>query len=219
MGLLSLDWWASRLRAMPAEAAKFFAAIVPIDRYEITDPAAASNTSLLAATPTVATPVTVTKAELLAGGLSALAAYPRRLSFTTGGGTAADAPASVTVKGKDASGQEITETVNLGQTATTVNTTAFFADLDTDEALTYPAADGTGATVSVGITSAIGFTAKPRLVNGAVAAIAEWTDGVPSGTRGTYITPVSGAPFGGVTFNTAPNGTHDYAIWFERDLG
>src|SRR6185503_10365947 len=59
---------------------------------------------LKAATATVAAIVTVLPAALLAAGLAQLAAHPRRLTFTTAGGTAADAPANVVINGTDMNG-------------------------------------------------------------------------------------------------------------------
>jgi hypothetical protein len=213
MGVLDLNSAAGALRAFPSIIAKLLTMLVPLDRYEITNPAAAAADGLLDATASVASPVTVLKSQLKAPGLAALAAYPRRVTITTAGVTPANAPATALITGLDCNGNVLTETVNVPQTATVVSTAKFFADITS---VAYPAADGTAATMAIGFGAEIGFKSEPKLVNGAVAAIAEFTNGVPSGTRATYITPANGLPFGGATFNTAPNATNDYAVWFER---
>ena len=216
MGTYSLAQLAASLRSYPsALVAKLLAALVPIECYEITNPAASSNVGLLAATASTVAVQTYLKAQLLGAGIAVLNSYPRRVTFTTGGATRADAPASATITGLDGAGQVITETVSIGQTATTVSSVKFFSDITS---IVYTAGDGASATVSIGWGAAIGFKRKPMLRNAAVAALVEFTDGVPSGTRGTYITPASGGTYGGVTFNTAPDGVHDYTIWFEADL-
>src|SRR5688572_11740914 len=74
----------------------------PIYVAEFTNAAAASATALRAATATVETERTTT--SFSAGGVAALAAYPRQIVFTTAGGTAADAPASATITGTDVDG-------------------------------------------------------------------------------------------------------------------
>lgn len=108
---------------------------------------AASTTGLKAATATVGDEVVLTEADLLEAGLALLATYPRRLSFTTAGSTAADAPASADIVGTDYADAAQTETVTIGQTATTVFSTKAWKTITS---ITYPAADGTDATVAIG---------------------------------------------------------------------
>jgi hypothetical protein len=215
MGARSSDVLYAQLRSKPSELAKFLSSFVPIDAYEITDAAAAAAAALRAGFATTVAVQVWLAADLLAPGKAALAAYPRRVQFTTAGGTPAHAPATATVAGKDAKGLALEETINLAQTATTADGVKFFSEITS---VTFSAGDGTGATIAMGFTAAIGFKETPKLRNAAVAAVQEFTNGVPSGTRGTYITPASGAPYGGVTFNTAPNGTNDYTVYFEREV-
>ena len=217
MGTFSLERLAGALRAFPSQVARLLSSLVPIDRYEITNPAASAANGLKLAAATVAAPVVIPRSALVGAGITALAAYPRRITVTTAG-TAADAPATMTVKGKGPDGVTKTEVVNVPQTATIASTVGFFSELDETAAITLPAADGTGATLAFGFGAEIGFKVEPELVNAVPAVVAEWTNGAPSGTRATYLTPANGAPYGGASFNTAPNATNDYAIWFERKV-
>ena len=106
---------------------------------------------LKAATATVAAPVTVLPAGLLAAGLAQLAAHPRPLTFTTAGGTAADAPANVVITGTDMNGAAQSETLALAQTAAAVTSVKAYKTI---VSIVYPAADGTGATIAIGIGAA-----------------------------------------------------------------
>lgn len=215
MGALSVSTLAARIRAYPAKLASFLAALVPIDRAEFTNPPAASSVALKAATATVAAPVTLTAADLLTQGKADIATYPRRIRFATAGVTPADAPATATIVGKDVDGNDLTETVNLAQTATTADSTKFFSSITS---ITYPAADGTAATVSIGYSPAVGLPFMPKLVTGAVVPVREIMDGAPVATAGTFVTPAAGAPYGGYTPNTAFDGAHDYALYIEREV-
>jgi hypothetical protein len=115
---------------------------------------AASTTGLKAATATVAAQVVWTAADdLLAAGVELLDAYPRRPSFTTGGVTPADAPASVLIEGFDLDGVAQSETLNLSQTAATVTATKAYKG--TGLKFTFAAADGTGATISAGYAKGV----------------------------------------------------------------
>lgn len=106
---------------------------------------------LKAATATVASVVTVLPAGLLAAGLAQLAAHPRPLTFTTAGTTPADAPANVVITGTDQNGTVISETLVLAQTAAAVTSVKAYKTI---VSIVYPAADGTGATVAIGIAAA-----------------------------------------------------------------
>lgn len=107
-----------------------------------------SAAGLLAATATVAAPVTVLAAAMISGGVALLDANPRRLVFTTAGGTPADAPATVDIAGT-VGGVPQTETgLVLSQIAGSVTSTKAWDG--TGLSVTYPAADGTGATIAIG---------------------------------------------------------------------
>jgi hypothetical protein len=112
-----------------------------------------SAAGLLGATATVAAPVTVLAAALLSGGVAALLLNPRRLTFTTAGGTAADAPASVTIVGTDYADAAQTESaLALSQTAATVTSAKAFKTITSIASLT---ADGTDATIAIGYSNGV----------------------------------------------------------------
>lgn len=175
---------------------------------EFTTPAAGGAAVLKVATATVEAPVTLTAADLLAGGKNILAAEPRNLTFTTAGGTAADAPATATITGKGPKGVPQTETVNLAQTAAAATGVKLWTEI---EKIEYPAADGTDATVAIGIGNAMWLPKAPKARAGLAAPIREIaagsavTNGVFSAANSSY------------TPNSAPNGTNNYAVYYEYD--
>lgn len=175
---------------------------------EWTDVPAAAAAGLLAATATVASARTLKASDLIGAGVTALKANARNLVFTTAGTTPADAPANVVVTGKDAGGKNQTETITLAQTAAAATGLKAFSEITS---IAYPAADGTGATVSIGTGVALGLAKKPKSRAGLAGLIREISVGalVTTGTvdaaNSTY-TPAA-----------APNGTNDYAVYLEWD--
>ena len=119
---------------------------------------AASAAALKAATATVAAEVVLTSADLLDPGEAVLAANPRKLTFTTAGATPADAPANVVIVGTDKNGAAISETLNLAQTAAAVTSVNRYKTITS---LTYPAADGTDATVAIGYAASADLGGAP----------------------------------------------------------
>lgn len=109
---------------------------------------AADTDGLLLATASVASPVTVLASGMISGGVTLLDTYARRVTITTAGVTPSDAPATALVSGFDYAGAAQSETVNVGQTATTVSTTLAYKG--TGLSVAYAAADGTGATMAIG---------------------------------------------------------------------
>jgi len=179
---------------------------------EWTNPAAAAAAALEAATATQTTARTVT--SFLAGGLAALAAGPRDVSFTTAGTTPADAPASAVLTGTDVDDGALTETVSVGQTATTVYSTKCFKTLTS---VAYTAGDGTGATVAIGVGPKLGLHSKIKTRAGLTAPIREVEAGVAV-TTGTFGSAATSPPNGSYTAANAPDGARDYALYYERDL-
>jgi hypothetical protein len=166
---------------------------------------------LKGATATVAAPVTVLGTTLIQ---TDLANNPRQLVFTTAGGTAADAPANVVITGLDPQGKVITETLVLAQTATTATSVNAYSSVTS---LAYPAADGTGATIAVSFGAVIGLKRPVKSRTGAVVPIQhELMDGTAP-TAGALSAPATVGPYGGYTPNTAVNGVHKYAIYYEYD--
>lgn len=126
------------------------------------DAASAAPAGLLAATATVAAQVVLTADDLIAGGVTELDTWARNLTFTTAGVTPANAPATVQLDGFDAAGVAQTETITLAQTATIASGTKAFRG--TGLVITYPAADGTAATVSIGWGSVFGPSTPAEMV-------------------------------------------------------
>lgn len=137
--------------------------------------------------------------------------FGRNITVTTSGGTAADAPATLTVTGvgRDLT-TVITEDISVPQTVTTAVGAKIFYKV-TGLALTV--GQGTDAAVEVGFGSLLGLPYK-ALLRAAVTAplpIREIldtgyvTNGVLNATNNSY------AP------NTVPNGTHDYCLYYEAD--
>ena len=179
------------------------------------DAATASATALRVATATVITPVSVPASSLVAGGITALASCARQLQFTTAGGTPADAPATVTIRGCTALGS-IVEVLALAQTATTANSLNYYMSI---ESLDYPPGDGVGATIAVGFTANLGLPAKLKGRGNASAVfpfLTELMDGaVP--TAGAFISPATALPCGAYTPSSAPNAARDFLVQFEVD--
>ena len=175
---------------------------------EFTNPATAAAAALLAATATSVAVQSYTEAQLLAGGKTALADVPRNVTFTTAGGVPADAPATATIVGFDGEGKAQSEVVNVGQSATTVAGVKGWSRITS---ITYSAGDGAGATVSIGFGVVIGLRRTPKSRAGAALPVREIVDGAfvttgaMSSANKTY-TPA-----------TAPDGAHDYAIYYEWD--
>lgn len=209
----------ARMRSLLAsglgQLARLFAGHVPVRVYEVSNPAAASAAGLKAATASQVAPLTWSASDLIGAGLTELLLAPRTISFTTAGATPADAPANAVVTGLDVNGDVISETITVPQTATINTGSKCFSTITS---VAFAAGDGTGATVSMGWGAAIGLPEKAKLRNAAVAALVEFTDGVPSATRGTYVVPATAAPNGSVSFNSAPNGSRDYTVYYERDV-
>lgn len=187
------------------------ASLAAVTVEEFTNPAAADDDGLEVATATQATVRTVT--SFLALGLAALAAFPRTISFKTAGTTPADAPATAVITGVDKNGDALTETVNVGQTATTVYSTKCFAGLTS---IAYAAGDGTDATVAIGFGPTLGLSVAPKTRAGMPGIVAEIAAGARV-TNGVFATATASPPNGSYTPNTAPNGTNDYCVYFEYD--
>jgi hypothetical protein len=184
---------------------------IPLQVDEWTNPAAASATALLAATASTVAVQTYLTAALSAGGKTALAAYPRNVTFTTAGVTPSDAPATAVITGTDIDGNALTETVTIAQTATIAQGVKCFKTITS---IVYAAGDGTGATVSIGIGQKFGFSKLSKTRAGGVAVLAEIAVGVTV-TNGTFATAATSPPYGSYSPNTAPDGANDYAVTYE----
>ena len=185
---------------------------------EYINPILGTATSLLAAAASVAAPVVLGASALTGATLTNMLDNPRQLVFTTAGTTASDAPANVVIKGKDPRGKRIEETLVLSQVAGAVTTVNFFSELDADEAITYPAADGTGATVAIGVGAKLGLSYAPKARTSAVLLFAEFEGAAAAATAGV-VTPAgaSDLPYGSYTPDSALNGALDFIVSYEFD--
>jgi hypothetical protein len=183
---------------------------------EFVDAILGSATALLIATATVAAEVTLLPADLTTATLDDMANNPRQLVFTTAGGTPADAPATALVKGKDPRGLPVEETVTLAQTAAAVTTNNFFSEIDS---IKYAAADGTGATVAVGIGDKLGLAYSPKTFTASGQVIlAELEDNAAAGVAGTFVSAgATDLPYGSYTPNSALNGALDFVAVYVFD--
>jgi hypothetical protein len=182
-------------------------------------PAAGATDDLLDATATVAAPVTVLKAALKSAGLDKLTDHVatgeqggRKITFTTAGATPADAPATVDITGIGPDGAAQTETLALAQTAATVTSAKTYSDITQ---LDYPAADGTAATVAIGIADVFSLNAEAADLGGFVNWLQELEDGaVP--TAGTIETPTTSPPYGSYEPNSAPDGSLVFLLTYQQ---
>lgn len=173
---------------------------------EFSAPAAAGAADLLAATASTVAIQTVLTAGLLAGGIAKLKAFPRNVTFTTAGTTASDAPANVVVTGTYR-GLPQTETITLAQTATIATGVKPFSTISS---VVYAAGDGAGATVSIGVGAGLGVTMIPKSRAGLVGIFREIVDA-------TVVTTGAITATGLYTPATAPNGTHNYCVYYDSD--
>lgn len=114
---------------------------------------AAAGAGLMGSTASIASPQTYTAASnFLAGGVAAMDAQPRRPRFViSGSGTPADMADSVTITGFDYAGNAQTETALSLTGLGTVNATMAFRG--TGLSCAFVAADGTGATFTIGYSN------------------------------------------------------------------
>lgn len=184
---------------------------------EFINPILGAAGSLKAATATAAETVVLGTADLIEAALTNMADNPRQLVFTTAGATPAHAPATATVRGKDPRGEPLTEVVSLVQEAGAVTTKYFFSELDEEEAVSYVAADGTGATIAVGLGAKLGLSYAPKVrEGGAVLLAGELEDGAAP-TAGVVAAGANDLPYGSYTPNSALNGAHDFIVSYEFD--
>lgn len=204
---------AAEITDLRNDAMRALAPLAAMTVEEFTDVVAASTTAIKTAAATVAAATTYSGAALNGSVGVGLMNPPRQIVITTAGATPADAPATATITGVDVLGKTISETVNVAQTATTATSTKCFAKVTS---ITLPAADGVGATLAFGTGTALGLSLPAKSRAGLVALIAEVVAGAKV-TTGTMAAPAAAGPYGAYTPATAPNGTNDYAIYYEYD--
>lgn len=195
------------------DVSRAFAPLCAVTVEEFTDVIAASSTAIKTAAATVAATTTYSGAALNGAVGAGTLNPPRQIVITTAGATPADAPATATINGLDAQGKTISEVVTVAQTATTATSTKCFSKVTS---IVLPAADGVGATLAFGIGTALGLSLPAKVRAGLVAPVCEVVAGAKV-TTGTISTPAAAGPYGAYVPATAPNGTNDYAIWYEYD--
>jgi hypothetical protein len=174
---------------------------------------AGSTAGLLAATASSASPVTVTAASMLAGGIAALDANPRRLIFTTAGGTPADAPATVDISGTVNGVPQTENGLALSQIAGAVTSTKAWDG--TGLSVAFAAGDGTDATIAIGYGQGVHNSAdvtnvvtSPNATYGTLFAGDTW--GESRTTAPKWSTPdlyAAGPPAAGAFAEIAQSGT------------
>lgn len=180
---------------------------------EFTDLPAASANAIKLAIATVAAITTYSGAQLDGAIGGATLPAPRNVTITTAGVTPADAPANAVINGLDVDGNALSETITVAQTATIATGVKAFSKITS---IVLPAADGTAATLAFGFGSKIGLRKKIKARAGLTAAIKEIAGGAVV-TNGVFVLPATAPPYGTYAPNTVPDGTTDYAIYYEAD--
>lgn len=184
-----------------------------------TDPVAPATEGLEAAVPTVMTAVTVT--SFLAGGVAALLAYPRNVTFITGGATATHAPASAVISGTDINDNVLTETkTGLNGGAATYQCVKAFKTITS---VVYAAATGIDATIGIGFGKVFGLSQPVKNRAGTTAATCNVLQEIfgsaghsGTGITGTFNTVALAPPNGTYAPVADPDAAKDYAVTYER---
>jgi hypothetical protein len=187
-----------------------FAPLAALTVEEFLKPPGAVLDAIRAASPALTTPQTL-RTRAAAGRLP----FPRNLTVTVAGATPGDAPPDVTFVGRDVDGHVQREKLALPAAAGTVSGMRIFAVVTTIE---IAAARGPGATLAFGTGLLLGLTKRPRARAGLAAIWREIVDGAAvSPPTGAFTPAATHPPHGAYVPATAPDGTHDYAIFLEYD--
>ncbi len=188
---------------------------------EFVDPALADVDAIRVAAATVTSARTLSGTDLdgAVGGDEMVP--PRNITITTAGVTPADAPANATINGwvRDSSGKLIaqSETIAVSQIAGAAAGALAFSKVETiDE----EAADGTAATLAYGFGDVIGLGKPLKSRAGAAAVLGEIEAGTPlamDALTGTFADAATAAPNGTYEPATPPDGSNDYAVYYEYD--
>ncbi len=177
---------------------------------EWTNPSAVLTTALKAATTFTTDPQTILAAALTAsGGTTALAEFPRNVTFT-GGGTTGHCPTSVAITGTDVNDDVLLETLALSS-GSGVGVKAF----KTIVSFVFTGATSNDGTVACGIGGKLGLTQPAKTRVGVVNVIREYAINAVA-TSGTYVIAATSPPNGTYAPSSAPDGTRDYALTYEK---
>lgn len=179
---------------------------------EWTDPAAPDTAGLHAAAASAASTQTYAASDLIAGGKTALATYPRNVNFTVAGVTAAEAPTAGVITGTDIDGAALTETVVITASA---GTYAGLKAFKTITSISLTGGTGTGATVAIGFGKLFGLSKSIKSRAGRLAVIQEVAAGAVV-TTGTFASATTSPPHGTYSPSADPDASKDYAVTYER---
>jgi len=195
-----------------ADVAATLAGLVANTVDEFTNPAAASVNSVKLAVASSTSAVKYRKASDFDGALGPTLSPPRPVSVTCSN-SAPTWVGSITVKGLDVDGKALTETIALTNNATTTGLKCFAKVLEID----VPAQADLLGTFSIGHDAIIGLSKSPVTRAGLLMqATVEVMDGaLIAPVTGVLSTPAAHLPHGAYTPAAAPNGAHDYAIYYE----
>lgn len=172
---------------------------------EFTDPAAASATAIKLAFATAVTAQVFTGAAL-DGAVGHSVMTPPRNATVTAAANVGGYTGNATIKGTFR-GLPQTDTIAITDSTTVAGVKPFDQITEVD----IPAQPDALGSISVGFGARIGLTKNPKARAGLTAAIKEIVDG------GAVTTGTLSATNGTYTPATAPNGTHDYAVYYEGD--
>jgi hypothetical protein len=179
---------------------------------EWTDVAAAAAAGVLASVATTTAAVTHAAADLV--GAAAVELDPPRNLTLTCDDSAATWAGNLTATGVDANGDAITEEIAFTNNTITLGAKAF-ARVDSLDRGAQVDANGN---YTVGFGTKIGLAKKLMTRAGAGAVIAANEAGTTtSPASGTVVAAATGLPNGTYTPTAAPNGTNDYALYYEYD--
>jgi len=196
------------------------AVITPLAAFTVeewTNPAAKDDNAILLVKDTLsATAVTYSGAGLdgvVGGGVMS---PPRNIIITTAGTDADFGTANIVVTGKDVNGATISETlqVTAGTNPGVVTGAKAFAKVTS---IAVPAmGTHTDGTLMVGFGDLIGFGKKLMARAGLSTLLMEIEAGAKV-TTGTIVGAATGAPNGTYLAANTPDGTRDYAVFYEYD--
>lgn len=177
---------------------------------EWNNPAATNVAGLRAATSTSQSAVALTAADLLQGGVLTFA----RTLVVKSTETFAHVTGTVTFTGFSVDGQALSETVTPSAVASApVSTSSCFKSVT---GVAIGANAGTGGKLSIGWGIPLGLEIAVRARAGYAGLLKEIVDGsLLADPTGSVSTAATNPPHGAYTPSTAPNGSHDYAIYYD----
>jgi hypothetical protein len=175
--------------------------------------AAADTDGVLASVASANGDVAYVEADLV-GAAAVVLDPPRNVTITTGG-TAANGFTDCEVVGKDINGDDMTEAIGSINSAATHAGAKCFAEVT---GLNFTGGTDATATHEAGFGSIIGLAKPMKTRAGAgamLSAIEAGTLGAPP--AGTVEVAGTAEPNGSYDASAAPNGTNDYAVYYEYD--